>query len=320
MDLIGIDESRLPKAMPSAKRVGTLSAEAAAATGLREGTPLCVGAGDQNAAAIGAGIVKNGAVSISLGTAGSIAAYTDQPYKDPNCMTMVTNHAIEGCWQIEGYQAAAASVLRWYRDQITKMESKEAEETGQNIWSVLDDMVDAVPPGANGLVMLPYYATATTPRWNPNARGTILGLSFSHDRNCLARAFMEGITLDVNDMLESLKPAGVNASEVHIMGGPTKSRVWNQIQSDVYNCEAKTLVNADAAPLGAAILAGVGVGLFKSISEGVEKIVKIDKTFTPNAENAERYAKLYDVYCRAYEGLAESGAFDKIAEYQAEYH
>ena len=316
LEKFDIDPDLLPEVQASGTQAGTLSASAAAATGLAEGTLLCVGAGDQNAAAIGAGLVQEGSLSVSLGTGGLVAGYLDTPYKDPDCNTMVTNHAIGGKWQVEGYQAGAASVLRWFRDEITSLERGYAESSGKEVYEILTEMASQAPAGSKGLVVLPYFASATTPRWDSAARGTILGLTFAHDRKCLVRAFMEGITLEVNDMIQSLKRSGVAVSDVHILGGPTKSELWNQIQADTYNCSVKTLKNTDAAALGAIILAGVGAGLFQDVAEGCSQIVQIDKTYEPIPENAAIYQELYEIYCRAYEGLDSSGVFTRIAAFQ----
>lgn len=316
MDIAGVTEDMLPKPMPSSSRMGTLSVEAAEKTGLLAGTPLCVGAGDQNAAAVGAGIVVPGALSVSLGTAGLAAAYVDKPYEDPSCLTMVTNHAIEGAWQVEGYQAGAGSVLRWFRDEIARSESQAAQIVGADVYHVINKMISDVPAGSKGLVLMPYWASATTPRWDSQARGAIMGLTFAHDRKCLARAFMEGIILEVNDMINALMKSGVEVSDIHILGGATKSTTWNQIQADVYNRAVKTLENSDAAPLGAAILAGAGVGVFESIKAGSRKCVKLKDTCEPIAENAKVYAELYDIYCLMYEAFKEKGVYEKIAAYQ----
>ena len=281
-----------------------------------EGIPLCVGAGDQNAAALGAGVVAPGTLSISLGTGGLLAACVNEPFHDPGRKTMVTNHVIPGCWQVEGYQAGAASVLRWFRDEIATLESAFAKSAGQDIYAILNDMVGKTPAGAKGLLMLPYLASATTPRWNSAARGTLVGLTFAHDRNCLARAFMEGITLEVNDMLHSLINAKVRIDTLHILGGPTKSELWNQLQSDVYGHPVKTLRNADAALSGAAILAGVGVGIFPDIPSGAANIVKTRHAYTPDPKTHAVYREMYDLYQSLYAALDHSRFFDKFAKFQ----
>ena len=319
LDLIGISREKLPKIGQSGTMIGKVGPEAARKTGLLEGTPICIGAGDQNSAAVGAGVVVPGSANISLGTGGAAVAYSDIPFRDPNGKTMVTHHPIPGKWMIEGYQAGAASVYRWFRDEITSLEKAFAQHSTRDVYRLLDDMVEKIPPGSKGLILLPYFAGAAAPRWNPEARGTLIGLTFGHDRSCLVRAFMEGITLEVRDMIQSIRSTGIQLNDIRILGGPTKSRVWNQIQSDVYGCTVKTLKQTDAAAVGAAIFAGIGAGVFGNIVEGCRQIVKIDESYSPIPENVPIYDQSYDIFCRSYQALTESNVFSSVAEFQSQH-
>jgi xylulokinase len=319
LSLFAIDPALLPKPTPSGAQVGVVSKAAAERCGFAAGTPLCVGAGDQNSAITGAGIVQRGYCSVSLGTGGIVATYLDEPFRDPSKMGMFTNHTISGKWQLEGYQAGAAGVYRWFRDEMAKLQKAYAHETKQDVYSFLNHLVAQTPPGAKGLIFLPYLASATTPRWNPKARGTLLGLTFAHDQGCLARAFMEGITMEIKDIFSSMYAAGLEINHVRILGGPTKSPLWNQLQADIYNRPVDTLKTKDAAVLGAAICAGAGVGLFKDIREGVSAMVAVDQTYEPNPQNAALYDELYAIYCQAYDGLAENGVFDALARIQERF-
>ncbi len=161
-----------------------------------------------------------------------------------------------------------------------------------------------------------YQAGAATPRWNPAARGTLAGLTFAHDRSCMARAFMEGITLDMRDMLRSMIDAGIEISAIRILGGTTRSPLWNQMQADMYDRPVETLKTTDAAIVGAAIFAGVGSGVFSDIGEGVGQMVTADQKYEPIPENVKIYAELSDVFCRMYEGLNEKVVFDSLARFQ----
>lgn len=319
ISLFDIDKNLLPIPKPSGTKIGTISKGASEKTGFAEGTPICVGAGDQNSAVVGAGIVYEGYLSVSMGTGGIAITYLDKPFRDPNEMSMVTNHAIYSKWQLEGYQAGAAGVFRWFRDEIATLEKAYANESKVDVYEVLNKLIEKTPLGSKGLVFLPYLASATAPRWNPNARGTMVGLTFAHDRGCLARSFVEGITLEMKDIVTSMLRSGINVETIRIMGGPTKSKLWNQIQSDMYNRPVETLKITDAAALGAAILAGVGVGIFKDIREGVSGMVKVDKKYTPIKENTKLYDEFYNIYCRIYEGLEEKGVFKLIAKIQERY-
>ena len=319
LSLFSIDSALLPRPVASGTQVGVVSKAAAQQTGFAAGTPLCVGAGDQNSAITGAGIVHPGDCSVSLGTGGIVATYLDEAFHDPSKMNMFTNHTIYGKWQLEGYQAGAAGVYRWFRDEVAKLQKAYANETRQDVYFFLNDLVAQTPPGAKGLVFLPFLASATTPRWNPKARGTLLGLTFAHDQGCLARAFMEGITMEIKDIFSSMYAAGLSIDHVRILGGPTKSPLWNQLQADIYNRPVDTLKTKDAAVLGAAICAGAGVGLFKDIREGVSAMVAVDQTYQPNPQNAALYDELYAIYCQAYDGLAGNGVFDALAKVQERF-
>ena len=315
----GVTPAKLSQPMSSGSRAGQLSANAAANTGLAVGTPLCIGAGDQNSGALGAGVVLPGLLSVSLGTGGAVAACADFAFHDASRKTMVTNHVIDGRWLVEGYQAGAASVFRWFRDQFAGIESAYAKAAGRDPYDVLTELIGKAPAGSKGLLLLPYFASAATPRWNPAARGTMVGMTFAHDRYCMARAHIEGITLEVRDMLESLVSAGITFDRVHLLGGPTKSELWNQIQADVYGHTVCTLDNTDAAVTGAAILAGVGVGIFPDAAKGVENLVKIRRKYTPDAGNHERYDELYDLYKTLYKAMADSGVYERLAAFQVKY-
>jgi len=319
LGLLEIDKNLLPQPMPSGTKVGIISKYISEKSGFAEGMPICVGAGDQNSAAIGAGIVYNGFASVSMGTAGNANAYLDSRFRDPFGKSMIVNHAIYGKWEIEGHQAGAAGVFRWFRDEIGTLEKFQAEKNNQNVYRILDELIVKTPPGARGLVFLPYLASATAPRWNPDARGILAGLAFSHDRGCLARTFLEGITLEMKDILTSMINSGVKISNVRLTGGASKSLVWNQIQSDTYNLAVETLKVTDTAVVGAAIMGGVGVGVFKDIKDGVEQMVRVDQKFEPNSKNAEIYAELYSIYCSIYEGLEEKKVFTRLSKLQNKY-
>lgn len=316
VSLAGLTPALLPQPCASGTRVGALSQAVAAKTGLQAGIPLCVGGGDQNVAALGAGVIAPGLLSVSLGTGGAVCTCVREPFHDHARKTMVTNHVMPGHWLVEGYQAGAASVFRWFRDEIAVIESAFAKTSGKDTYALLDEMIAKTPAGARGLLLMPYFASAATPRWNPSARGTLVGLTFAHNRDCMARAFVEGITLEVNDMLQSLARAGVPFETVHLLGGPTKSEVWNQIQADVYGHKVCTLHNTDAAVTGAAILAGVGVGLFPDVAAGVANLVKVRRAYEPDAARHATYAHMYELYQSLYAALGDSGFYDRLAQFQ----
>ena len=318
LKVAGVDAGMLPKPTPCGTVVGKLSAEAARATGLAQGTPICVGAGDQNSASIGAGIVDKGMISVSLGTGGMAIVCLSWPYRDPASSACVTCHAMDGHYQFEGYQIGAASIFRWFRDELAAAERIEAKETGKNIYDLLNRQIAGVPAGARGLLLLPYFASAAAPRWNPNARGALLGLTLAHNRACIARACMEGIAMEQKDILANMRENGIEIRSIRMIGGATNSRIWNQIQADMYRLPCDTLEVEDAAVLGAAIMAGKAAGIFKDIPEGVDRMVNVKDHYEPIEKNAAVYDRMYDIYCSAYQGLEGQKVFEKLARLQEE--
>ena len=310
-----IDLSMFSRVCDVGVSMGNISNDIAERTGLSEKTLLCTGAGDQSAAAVGAGIINEGDLSVSMGTGGMMIACMDQPRKDPNRAFLVTDHAMPNKWEWEGFQKGSAGIYRWFRDEIAGTETTMAKELGKDVYDILGESAAKVPAGARGLLVLPYFASSATPRWNMDARGTILGLTFAHDRACLARAFMEGITMEFKDMLYFIKQSGLDPAAITLMGGPTKSNLWNNIQASMYGVPVKTLKVPDASVLGAAVAAAVGAGIYKDIGEAVLAMVKFDNTYEPDPEWGKVYNEQYEAYAAAYKGLAEE-AFGLIAKQQ----
>jgi len=319
LSLFEIDKNLLPEVKPSGIKIADISHRASEKSGFAEGTALSIGAGDQNSAAIGAGIVCSNYVSVSMGTAGNANAFIEKPFRDPNGKTMVLNHAVYGKWAVEGHQAGAAGVLRWFRDEIATLEKAFSESMGKNVYVILDELIEKAPAGSKGLIMMPFLAGASAPRWNSNAKGSFIGLTFAHNRSCIARSVLEGITLEMKDILKAINDAGVKISNIRIMGGASKSKIWRQIQADIYGVPVETLKIKDAALLGAAILGGVGFGFFKDIYQGVEQMVKIDIKVEPIENNLKIYKELYETYCLIYKGLNDNKVFEKLNYIQSYY-
>ena len=316
LDLFGVDSSYFGTPTPSGTRVGSLSAAAAEKTGFKAGTPICVGAGDQNCSVIGMGGVSSGIGTVTLGTAGLAILSVDQPVPGFGGM-MVTNHVLPGLWEVEGLSNAAAASYRWFRDVVGAKEVADQARTGVPAYEALDALAALAPPGAKGLLYLPYLATAATPRWNPKARAAFIGMSLSHGRPELARSVMEGVCLEIRDMIERWLERGMSLHSLRIGGGATRSRLWNQIQADVYGRPVQTLRETESTALGAAILAGVGAGLFSSVTEGVQAMVRVHETIEPDPARHRVYTDLYGAYVKAYDGLAGGGAFEALSAMQA---
>jgi xylulokinase len=313
---LGLEPEQFGTPARPGSRVGVLSAAAAEQTGFAAGTPLCVGAGDQNCSVVGMGATQPGLATVTLGTAGLAILSTARPATGFGGM-MITHHAVPGMWEIEGLSNAAAAALRWYRDTVGTHEQQVAAGGGPDAYRQFDELAAAAPPGSKGLLFLPYLATAATPRWNPQARAAFIGLSFAHARAELTRAVMEGVVLEIRDMIEQWFRAGLDVSVLRIGGGATRSALWNQIQADVYGRPVETLHVSESTVLGAALLGGVGAGVFASIDEGVQAMVRVTRQIEPDAARHRFYQDLYQAYAQAYEGLQQSGTFAAVAGLQA---
>lgn len=315
-DLFGVSPSMFGKPTPPGTQVGTVPGHVAALTGLAEGTPLCVGAGDQNCGVLGMGAIEPGMATVTLGTAGLAIVSLEEPIEGIGGL-MITNHVMRGMWEAEGLTNAAASSYRWFRDTVGTFEKNLEQENGKSAFEYLNDLAKDSPVGSNGLLYLPYLGTAATPRWNANARAAFVGLTFAHTRNDMTRAVLEGPVLEIRDIIESWNQAGIEVELLRLGGGATKSHLWNQIQADVYGRPVQTLKVGESTVLGAALLGGVGAGVFDSVEDGVAAMIQVTGQIEPNLQNHAIYEDMYQAYTKAYEGLAGSGAFDQLAKIQA---
>lgn len=316
LDKLGLTAAQFGRPTRPGTQVGVIPDSVAQQTGFAAGTPICVGGGDQNCSVLGMGAIRPGMATVTLGTAGLAILSTGQPAAGFGGM-MITHHAAPGMWEIEGLSNAAAAALRWYRDAVGTLE-KEREASGEmDAYRQLDELAAAAPPGSKGLLFLPYLATAATPRWNPQARAALVGLTFAHGRAELTRAVMEGVVLEIRDIIEQWFRAGLELDSLRIGGGATRSALWNQIQADVYGRPVETLRISESTALGAALLGGVGAGLFASLEEGVQAMVAVANQIEPDSGRHRRYEELYQAYCAAYDGLSASGAFARLSGLQA---
>lgn len=314
LETTGIPEDKLPELVPSAQMVGRVSKEAAELTGLAEGTPLVTGGGDQQCAGVGAGVIKTGLCEVTLGTAGVSLCFMDKPMKDPTMRMPCSAHAVPGKWECEGLQMAAGASLRWYRDNFAELELLLGKKVSIDPYEFINMQVEKVPAGSKGLLFLPHLAGAGAPNWNPYAKGVFFGLTLAHERAAMARAIMEGITMETREILEAFEGLGLSLTEVRITGGVTKSALWNQIQADIYGKPVSRLAVGEATVLGAAILGGVGARVFASIDEAVDRMVGVTQRYEPNMANHKTYNELFEIYKEVYRSLAVGNAYKMLTE------
>ncbi len=314
LDTFGIEKDKLGKLVDPGTVVGAVSKEAAALSGLKEGTPLVTGTGDQQCAAIGAGVSEPGMASLTLGTAGLLVVGTEKPMlEDKSGFMMVPSSGILGMYEVEGIQLGAASSYRWVRDNIADLEKGEAAKQGKDPYVLMEEHIKKSAPGSNGVMFMPFLTGSGYPYWNHEAKGSFMGLKFSNTKSDMIRSVMEGITLESKDMYEKMKENNIEIKSLAITGGATKSNSWRQMISDMFNVEVKQLKVEDATIVGAAILAGVGIKKFSDAREGVEKMVKYTDVIKPDPETAALYQKLYEVYTSAYEAMSSSGLYKRLS-------
>ncbi len=293
-----IPKSWMPPVYESPEISGKISEEASALTGLKAGTPVVGGGGDQAAGAVGNGIVETGIISSTIGTSGVVFAFSEKPVVDPKLRFHTFCHAVPGKWHIMGVMLSAGGSLRWYRDTFDPDSS----------YDKICAEASAVEPGCEGLFFLPYLTGERTPYPDPNARGAFIGATLRHSRPHFARAVMEGVAYGLNDSFEILKEMKVAMSEVRASGGGAKSETWRQIQSDITGLE-HMLVNVDEGPaFGVALLASVGTGVYSSVEEACKSTIKVASSTMPDAGKSQLYQRYRDVYRSLYPALKDQFA------------
>lgn len=307
----GIEQALLPALYESPQVCGRVSAEGAKATGLRIGTPVVAGAGDQAAGAIGMGIARAGAVSATIGTSGVVFAATDRPALDPQGRLHTFCHAIPGRWHVMGVTQAAGLSLRWFRDRFG-VGSAVQTNTVRDPYDILADEASSAPAGSEGAFWLPYLMGERTPHLDPNARAALVGLTASHTRGHLIRAVMEGVAFSLKDTFTIFDEMKIPVTSIRLGGGGARSPLWRQIQADVYAHEVEIVAAEEGAAYGAAILAGTGAGAWQSVDEACDSVVRVASRIAPNQADSKTLERSYRTYRKLYPALHQ--AFEQPAK------
>ncbi len=291
---LGIDPAWMPPTFEGPEVTGTVTAEAAAATGLRAGTPVVAGGGDQSANGVGVGAVAPGTVALSLGTSGVVFAATDEPVIEPRGRVHAFCHAVPGRWHLMSVMLSAAGSLRWFRDALAPGEAFDA---------LLAPAAD-VPAGSDGLLFLPYLTGERSPHPDPLARGAFVGLTVRHDRRHMTRAVLEGVAFGLRDGLDLMTAAGMPApDQIRASGGGTASPLWRQILADILGAEIATVDTTEGAAYGAALLGTVGAGWFPSVDAATATTVTATPVAAPGPDGG-RYAELHETFRGLYPALS----------------
>ncbi|MHA1669026.1 MAG: FGGY-family carbohydrate kinase [Promethearchaeota archaeon] len=298
-----IDLDKMPEPMESGVSIGEIVSNE---TEFDMKTLVITGAGDQQSAALGVGVVSPGEIKCTTGTGSFILAFLEEPKFDPEKRVLCSCHAIPGKWVQEASIFTSGAVLRWFRDQIGVDECQKAEELGQDPYNLMISEADKSPVGSNGLLFIPHLVGAGAPHWNPYAKGILYGLSLGHQRKDLYRSVLEGVAYEVKKNILVFKSLGIEPKELKITGGGSRSDLWNQIYADVLGITCVRNIVEEATSLGAAILAAYGAGLFPDISKAAENICKIDKRWFPNENHFELYDKIFSFSNKLYSNLSEN--------------
>lgn len=304
MELLEIDKDWMPPAHEGPEVTGVLSAPAAKKTGLPAGIPVVAGAGDQAANGVGCGIVRKGVLSASLGTSGVVFAFADQVRTDPGGRVHTFCHAVPGKWHVMGVVLSAGGSLRWHRDTLCAEEVAAAQADGRDPYEHIIASAADIPPGAEGLIFLPYLTGERTPHKDPHAKGAFIGLSLRHTKAHLSRAVLEGVAYGMRDSLEIIRELDVDVTQVRTSGGGARSRMWLQMLADSGHAPM-VKINVDEGPAyGAAILASVAAGLHGSVEEACDALISEVERINPDPALGPVYDAWYKEYREAYRALA----------------
>jgi xylulokinase len=293
LDSLGIDRAWMPPTFEGPEVTGTVTAEAAEATGLRAGTPVVAGGGDQSANAVGVGAVVTGRMALSLGTSGVVFASTDAPLYEARGRVHAFCHALPGRWHMMSVMLSAGGSLRWFRDAVAPGAA----------YPELVEPAGEVAPGSDGLFFLPYLTGERSPHPDPLARGAFVGLTVGHDRRHLSRAVLEGVAFGLRDGLDLMTEAGMSApSQIRVSGGGTASPTWRRILTDVLGAEIATVNTTEGAAYGAGLLAAVGAGWHPSVESAADALVMATPVAAPGPD-AALYAERHALYRELYPAL-----------------
>ena len=305
LSALEIDPKLFPRVYESPEITGEIKPEVAKLTGLKAGTPVVGGGGDQAASAIGNGIVEPGLTSATLGTSGVIFAYTEAPKLDPRGRIHTFCHAVPGKWHVMGVTQGAGLSLRWFRENFGASEAGCARQIGLDPYDLIIKEAETVPPGSLGLLWLPYLMGERTPVLDAQARGMWFGLTASHTRAHVIRSILEGVAFSLRDSVEIFKELGIPVEQIRASGGGSRSPAWRQIQADIFGKELVTLRTSEGSAFGAALLAGVGGKIYSSVQESAHQAIQIQESMAPRPQVVPIYDRLYQVYRRLYPAVRD---------------
>jgi len=304
-----LDLDKMPETIESGVEIGEIKTEEVL---FDKKTLVVSGAGDQQCAALGVGVVSPGNVKLTTGTGSFLLAFLEKPNFDPNQRVLCSCHAIPGTWVQEASIFTTGAFLRWFRDELGNEECKIAAKQNLDPYEIMISEAKQSPIGANGLILIPHLVGAGAPHWNPFAKGILFGLSLGHERKDLLRSILEGVGYEVKKIIEVFQELGSTIAELRVTGGGSRSNIWNQIMADILNIPCGRGELEESTAVGAAILASYGVGDYKDIVDAAENIAIMSKKWTPHPESTEKYQKLYQTAKKLYSTIADTGIWEEL--------
>lgn len=302
-EALGIPAQILPDIHPCHEVIGAVTKAAAAQSGLAEGTPVVAGGLDAACGTLGAGVIHAGETQEQGGQAGGMSICIDSYKADPRLI--LSCHVVPGKWLLQGGTTGGGGVMRWLEKEFGGFEREEGRKTGKSSLDLFNEAAGSVPPGSDGLIFLPYMAGERSPLWNPYAKGVYYGMDFGKTKGHFIRAAMEGVAMSLRHNLEVAAEAGAAVDVLRAMGGSANSLLWTQIKSDVTGKPVIVPSSDTATTLGAAILAGVGVGIYQDFEEAVKLTVENKRYHVPNHADSKIYDRNYRKYLSLYEHLKD---------------
>jgi xylulokinase len=280
-----------------------LQQEYAEMAGLSPHTAVILGCGDEHAASLGAGVISSGLVCDITGTAEPVCAASREPLFDHTGLVETHCHADPDLWLLENPGFVSGGNYRWLRDQFAPDQVIKASQLGLDPYDLLNQEAEAVPPGSDGLVMLPCLSGAVTPTWNALARGVFSGFTLAHRRAHFVRAVLEASAYALRDITDRMQAMGLALKQVRAVGGGARSPLWRQIKADVTGLPVTLLQTVETTALGAGLLALVGRGYARTPYEAVKASVRVVETRDPDPNTSERYQAYYQLYRATYFAL-----------------
>lgn len=305
LEAAGLKEGMFAKPVQAGKIVATISRQAAELTGFPVGTALLLGGQDQVGAAIGAGILKLGQAVNGMGSVDCITPVFDKPIINSSMAKYgyaCVPYALKDHYVTYAFNFSGGALLRWYRDKFAEHEKSDAEKKGCSVFEVLESMMPKEP---TDILVLPHWQGAATPYMDIHSVGAIVGMDMNTDRYVLYRALMEGVAYEAKMNIDALAKAGIKIEHLTACGGGSRSNSWLQLRADIFNIPIDVLEFEEAGTLGAAVMAGVACGMFDDIEDGVQRLVRTKKTYTPNTRNHHRYIGSFSKYKKIYQHIKQ---------------